>query len=59
MRVTSAKCGRLDRSVISVKEKVSLGSDYSNSERDCTRGENVTSTAITTSSTTVVVDKNI
>ena len=30
-------------------------SDYSNSDQDCTRGKNVASTAITTSSATVVV----
>ena len=34
-------------------------SDYSNSDQDCTRGKNVASTAITTSSATVVVNTNI
>ena len=34
-------------------------SDYSNSDQNCTRGKNVASTAITTSSTTVFVKTNI
>ena len=42
--------------IISVKEKASLASDYSNSNQDCTRGKNVASTA---TSTTVVVNTNI
>ena len=45
--------------IISVKEKASLASDYSNSYQDCTREKNVESTAITTTSTTVVVNTNI
>ena len=34
-------------------------SEYTNSEQGCTRGKNVTSTAITTTPTTVVVNTNI
>ena len=34
-------------------------SDYSNSDQDSTRGKNVASTAITTTSTTVIVNTNI
>ena len=34
-------------------------SDYSNSDQDSTRGKNVGSTAITTTSTTVIVNANI
>ena len=44
---------------ISVKEKASLASDYSKSDKDCTRGKNVERTAITTTSTIVVVNTNI
>ena len=34
-------------------------SDYSNSDQDSTRGKNVASTAITTTSTTVIVNTNV
>ena len=34
-------------------------SDYSNSDQDCMRGKNVASTAVTTTSTTVIVNTNI
>ena len=45
--------------VISVKEKASLLAIYSNSDQDSTRGKNLASTAITTTSTTVIVNTNI
>ena len=40
-------------------QRAGFTSDYSNSDQDCTRGKNVASTAITTSSATVVVNTNI
>ena len=42
--------------IISVKR---FTSDYSDADQECTRGKNVASTAITTTSTTVVVNTNI
>ena len=44
--------------IISLKKKASLARDYSNSDQDCTRGKNVPSNAVTTTSTTVVVKTN-
>ena len=44
--------------IISLKKKASLARDYSNSDQDCTRGKNVASNTITTTSTTVVVKTN-
>ena len=41
------------------KQRAGFTSDYSNSDQDCTRGKNVASTAITTTSATVVVNTNI
>ena len=44
--------------ISSVKDYVSL-SDYSNLNQDSTRGKNVASTAITTTSATVIFNTNI
>ena len=41
------------------KRKASLASAYSNSDEGCTRGKNVASTAVTSASTTVVVNTKI
>ena len=41
------------------KRKAPLASDYSNSDEGCRRGKNVASTAVTSASTTVVVNTNI
>ena len=40
-------------------QREGFNSDYSNSDQDPTRGKNVTSTAITTASTTVIINTNI
>ena len=41
------------------KRTASLASDYSNSDEGCRREKNVASTAVTSASTTVVVNTNI
>ena len=41
------------------KRKASLASDYSNSDEGCRREKNVASTAVTSASTTAVVNTNI
>ena len=42
-----------------VSQRKGFTSDYFNSNQDCTRGKKVASTAITTTSTTTVVNTNI
>ena len=39
-------------------QRAGFTSEYSNSDQDCTRGKNVASTAITTTSATVIVNTN-